>query len=220
MGSVGVASPEECGPGQAVAVSPPGDQRDPVPAADRTAVAGPAIPLREVTDGPVTAGVARSPSSSRTTNPIRRDATVVTCGDARSSTPFRNPEANGLTAKAAAAGVAVRGRDRSFPAGQGRAVGRGAGPSVRHGRQQQLRLRRRIPDSCPVGGRSAPAVHCRTPRLSPRRSSRRSSRRDLPVQGAGRCRGRERPVRLPREPSGPLPLATGVQTSASAEAGR
>ncbi|MGY3061308.1 transposase [Streptomyces sp. TE3672] len=71
-------------------------------------MAGPAIPLREVTDGLVRAGVAHSPSSSRTTNPIRRDATVVTCGDARSSTPFRNSEANGLTAKAPAAGVAVR----------------------------------------------------------------------------------------------------------------
>ncbi|MFF1647219.1 hypothetical protein [Streptomyces sp. NPDC058240] len=35
------------------------------------------------------------------------------------------------------------GRDRSFPAGQGRAVGRGTGPPVRNGRQQQLRLRRR-----------------------------------------------------------------------------
>ncbi|MER5369467.1 hypothetical protein [Streptomyces sp. NPDC002722] len=39
-------------------------------------------------------------------------------------------------------------------------------------------------------------------------------------KGPGRCRGRERPVRLPRELSGRSPLATGVQTSASAEAGR
>src|SRR6478609_3008185 len=50
MGSVGAAFTEEWGPGWALAVSPPSDQRDPVPAAYWPAMAGPATPLRKVAD--------------------------------------------------------------------------------------------------------------------------------------------------------------------------
>lgn len=77
MGSAGTASVEECGQGRAVAVSPPRDQRDSVPAADWPVVAGPAIPLREVEDGfmTVTAGGQRTAHGKGSCGPFRRTPT-------------------------------------------------------------------------------------------------------------------------------------------------